>query len=175
VELRNVEFSVDYLDGVQDFQCGSEGWGMAAADWIKAAPPFDGALSSIEKYHNTVWLHFIDVPSLNESHLVGFSSLGVTKMAVPYPDGSRRHVQYIPMLAIASAFQGKTIDDGGRRYSEAILEHVIAAASLLEPKDLCLQVHADNLRAISLYSRFDFHVIGEPDGRNMLRMLKRLS
>ncbi len=30
---------------------------MAATDWIKGAPPFDGALLSIEKYHNQVWLH----------------------------------------------------------------------------------------------------------------------
>ncbi len=149
---------------------------MAAADWIKAAPPFDGALLSIEKYRNKVWLHFIDVPPLNESHLVGFSSLGATKMPVPYPDGSRRHVQYIPMLAVASAFQGKTIDDSGRKYSAAIVEHIIAAASMLErPKDLCLQVHADNLRAIALYSQFGFQSIGEPDERQMIRMLKRLS
>ena len=83
-------------------------------------------------------------------------------------------MQYIPMLAVASAFQGKTIDDSGRKYSVAIMEHVIAVASLLEPRDLCLQVHADNLRAISLYGQFGFQSIGDPDGRNMIRMLKRL-
>jgi ribosomal protein S18 acetylase RimI-like enzyme len=174
VELRSIEFCREHLGSVQDFQCGSAGWAMAAADWIKAAPPFDGALLSIEKYHNKVWLHFIDVPPLNESFLVGFSSLGLTKMPVPYPDGSRRHVQYIPMLAVASAFQGKAIDDSGRKYSVAIMEHVLAAAGVLQPRDLCLLVHADNLRAISLYSQFGFEVIGEPDGRKMLRMLKRL-
>ena len=119
-------------------------------------------------------MHFIDVPPLNESHLVGFSSLGHTKMPVPYPDGSRRYVQYIPMLAVASAFQGKTIDDSGRKYSVAIMEQIVAAASMLQPKSWCLQVHADNLRAISLYGQFGFQSIGEPDGRNMLRMLKRL-
>lgn len=96
-------------------------------------------------------------------------------MPVPYPDGSRRHVQYIPMLAVASAFQGKSIDDSGRKYSAAIMEHILAAAGMLQPKDVCLQVHADNLRAITLYSQFGFQSIGEPDERKMLRMLKCLS
>ena len=79
--LRTVSFSAQLLSSVQQFDCGDEPWAMAAADWIKQAPPFRGALLSMTERGNAVWLHFLDVnvEGFDESCLVGFSSLGTIR------------------------------------------------------------------------------------------------
>ena len=153
MELTTVEFSHEHISSaqVQEFDCGKEAWAMAASDWIKQSPPFDCALQSIQKYKNKVWLHFIEAHG--EKYLVGFSSLGITRWSIPPPDGEMREVGYIPMLAIAEPVQGKAIDDGTRRYSDAIFDHLIAGARAAGYRELCLFVHAENARALALYKR----------------------
>jgi ribosomal protein S18 acetylase RimI-like enzyme len=172
VDLIAVDFSARHLSGVQEFECGEEPWAVMAADWIKQAPPFDGALKSMAKHGNSVWLHLLDPPPAAKEQLVGFSSLGLTRWCIPPPDGPKREIGLIPMLAIASAYQGKRI--GEIRYSDAIIQHVVDKARQRTYRELCLFVDADNKKAISLYNRFGFAVIGATDNRNLLRMLKHL-
>jgi ribosomal protein S18 acetylase RimI-like enzyme len=174
VDLTAVDFSAPYLSRVRDFECGEEPWAVMAANWIKQAPPFDGALKSMAKHGNCVWLHFLETPGTAEQHLVGFSSLGVTRWSIPPPDGPKRTVGFIPMLAIASAFQGKRIGETAVRYSDAMVQHVVDKARERAYRELCLFVDANNAKATSLYTRCGFVVLGGRDHRNLLRMLKRL-
>ena len=62
----------------------------------------------------------------------------------------------------------------GRRYIDEIMKHVIQQARELGYRELCLCVHKDNTRAIRLYRRYDFQVLGTRDDRGILRMLKLL-
>jgi ribosomal protein S18 acetylase RimI-like enzyme len=172
VNLRIVEFSENDLSRVQSFNAGSGRWAELASEWIKQAPPFPGALSSMEQYHNKVWLYFVDVGE--EEFLVGFAALGITRWKIPAPpNGEERDVGIIPMLAIASAFQGKPKDDA-KRYSRQILEHVVGQACERAYRELCLTVNADNIRAVKLYQSSGFQILGPKDGHGNLRMLKRL-
>jgi ribosomal protein S18 acetylase RimI-like enzyme len=173
VELRPVEFSEQYIPRVQRFECGSGQWAELAAEWIKQSPPFPGALLTIREHGNKVWLYYVD--AVDEEYLVGFSSLGITRWKIPAPpDGEERDVGLIPMLAVALAFQGKPRGDDVKRYSRQILDHVIAQARERGYRELCLSVSATNLRAIKLYQRAGFKILGPKDGRNNYRMLKLL-
>jgi ribosomal protein S18 acetylase RimI-like enzyme len=174
VVLIAEDFAAQLLSRVQEFDCGEEPWAVMAANWIKQAPPFDSALKSMAKHGNSVWLHFLDAPGAPRQHLVGFSSLGVTRWPIPPPDGPKREIGIIPMLAIASAFQGKRLGETAVRYSDAIIQHVVDKARGRMYRELCLFVDASNGKAISLYNRFGFAVIGARDNRNLLRMLKLL-
>ena len=152
MELLSVDFCRDRLPEVYEFQCGTTPWAIAAAEWIKSAPPFPCALQSMEQYGTRVWLHFLADVSSGRRELVGFSSLGPTRMSIPYPDGLRKHIQYVPMMAVASAFQGKRMPDGPK-YSSAILQFIIDKARDRHPEDPGLQVHVDNASAIELYKK----------------------
>lgn len=87
MELEAVEFTEEQLDlpSVQKFNCGATIWGTQAANWLKAAPPFPGALSSMRRFRNRVWLYFLYVEVLGEKYLVGFSSLGRTRWPLAQP------------------------------------------------------------------------------------------
>jgi len=172
VGLRVVEFSAVDLPHVQAFDCGDNDWSLLAARWIKSAPPFPGALKSIEDHGNAVWLYFLD--AVDEEFLVGFTSLGQTRWPLPPPDGPRRNVGFIPMLAVASAFQGKPTAAARGRYVDEMLEHLIEQALRQEYRELCLFVHKDNQRAIRLYERYGFAALGTEDDRGNLKMLKLL-
>ncbi len=174
MELKAVEFSPEHLSWTQTFECGTSEWAKLAADWIKNAPPFPSALQSIQIHGTTVWLHFLEVEKLSEEYLVGFSSLGTTRWSIPPPDGPKREAGFIPMLAVALAFQGRPEGGQPKPYSHLIMEHIITEGGKRGYRELCLFVHEDNVRAFCLYQRFDFQVIGERDERGMLRMLKLL-
>jgi ribosomal protein S18 acetylase RimI-like enzyme len=126
----------------------------------------------MEQYGNAVWLYFLD--ALDEEFFVGFSSLGVTKWPIPPPDGQRREVGFIPMLAVASRFQGKPSCGGGKHYIETIMEHVTEQARERGYKELCLFVHADNTRAIRLYNRHGFRIVETRNDKGLLKMLRLL-
>jgi ribosomal protein S18 acetylase RimI-like enzyme len=120
---------------------------------------------------NKVWLHFccVDLGSFQgdststesrstepaEEYIVGFSSLGTTTWKVPPPDGDRRTLGYIPMLALASGFQGKQCSSG-RRYSDLIMEHLLTASQQQGFREVGLLVDPDNQKALCLYRRFGF-------------------
>lgn len=174
MDLTVVEFSASHLSAVQSFDCGRELWAELASDWIKQAPPYRCALASMQKYGTSVWLYVMPDPYADEKHLVGFSSLGVTQWAGPLPGGEKRELGHIPMLAVASAFQGKPDHDDARRYSRQIMEHVIAQAIERRFHELCLKVHCNNERAIGLYRRFGFQPLGPRDGKGNIGMLKLL-
>jgi hypothetical protein len=110
VSLRIVDFSADYLRQVKDFDCGSEDWAVWAANWIKNAPPFPSALLSMDQYGTRVWLYFLFVETLGEEFLVGFASLGITNWSISELQASKRVPGLIPMLAVATSFQGKSAD-----------------------------------------------------------------
>lgn len=175
MKLRAVEFSSEYLPRVQDFECGSEQWCRFAERWIKSPPPFPGALRSIQKYGNAVWLYFLDSPYDGE-FLVGFSALGKSRWKIPPPDGPIREVGFIPMLAVALCFQG--MPDGcpaGNRYIDEVMEHVIQQARGRRYREVALFVHKDNARAIALYERHGFQTLRGSDAKGNLKMLRLLS
>ena len=170
--LTIVEFSAEYLPRVQHFECGSSASAELAAEWIQQEPPDKGALYSMQEYGNTVWLYFTS----GGKELVGFSSLGITRWPIPPPDGAKREVGFLPMLAVASQFQGKSCGRGRRRrrYSDLILGDTISKARQRGLGELCLFVHEENMRARRLYARHGFEAIGETDDRGLIRMHKLL-
>lgn len=173
MEIEVAEFSPEHLRSrcVQGFECGDTLWAQHAAKWIKSAPPFEGALKSIRDRGNVVWLYFALANAIDEKHLVGFSSLGVIRWPIPPPDGPKRDVGFIPMLAVASAFQGKPNGADGKHYSHFIMEDVIRKARARKYRELCLFAHEDNVRAIKLYEEFGFEVIQSSDGKGNVKMM----
>lgn len=172
MELRVVDFSAELLANVQSFECGPDDWCYRAERWIKNAPPFDGALKSMQERGNSVWLYFID--AIGETFLVGFSSLGTIKWRIPSPDGTRREVGFIPMLAVASRFQGKPDKSAERHYVDDMMDHVVEESRKRGHRELCLYVHEDNTRAMRLYHKHGFVPLGTRDGNCNLKMLKLL-
>jgi ribosomal protein S18 acetylase RimI-like enzyme len=172
VKLRIIEFSAEHLARVQSFECGTEDWCRLAEKWIKSAPPFRGALQSIQTYRNTVWLYYID--TVGEEFLVGFSSLGTVEWQIPNRDEPKRKVGFLPMLAVSLRFQGKPDCENATHYIDEIMEHVLQQARERRYHELCLYVHEDNGKARRLYERHGFSVLGPRDDRGILRMLKRL-
>ena len=65
------------------------------------------------------------------------------------------------MLAVATAFQGKSLDESNRRYSHFIMDHIIAMARAESYPDLCLFVHPQNCKAIHFYESYGFAFIGK--------------
>lgn len=167
-----VEFSEERLPLVQGFECGPHDWALLAADWIQAASSFPGALKSMKDHGNRVFLYFAG--AVDQEHLIGFSSLGTTRWRIPPPDGPKRQTGFLPMLAIASAFQGKSVESSGQRYSHAIMEHVVAEARQFGFRELCLFVHKDNDRAIRLYTRYGFQPLDPNAPKGQVQMLKVL-
>ena len=174
VDLQVVEFSAKYLPRVKDFDCGNEEWAIWAADWIKNAPPFTSALRSIRDYETQVWLYYVFVEVLDEEILVGFSSLGITNWRIPGPEDPKRTVGFIPMLAVARSFQGKSASSEGKRYSRLIMDDVISKAREHGRSELCLTVDPKNHRAIRFYEQAGFRQIEGPDTHGNLRMHKSL-
>lgn len=174
MNLQIEPFSQALLPKVQNFECGTDLPALLASQWIKSPLPFPGALKSMQVYGNSLWLYFLNVAMLEEQYLVGFGSLGVTRWAIDPPDGPKRDVGFLPMVAVASSFQGKPTTQGERRYSQLIMEDLIAKARERNFRELCLYVHKDNIRAIRLYNSFRFRQIGGPDAKCNLRMLMLL-
>ncbi len=174
ITIQPREFSRDSLSLVQEFNCGSEEWAEFAARWIKEAPPFQGALKSMEKHGTRVWLYFACVDEHTEEILVGFSALGLTKWSIPGASDPKRTVGFLPMLAVAAAFQEKLAPEG-KKYSHFIMEDVMSMACKSNMSELCLYVHPGNIRAINLYKRFGFRQILDEDCHGNLRMHKRIS
>ena len=168
--LTSVEFSAELLPRVQHFECGSTASAEYAADWIKGQPPSKGALRSMQERGNEVWLYYTSAGK----DLVGFSSLGVTLWRIPPPKRARRQVGFLPMLAVASRYQGQSSGREGQRYSDLILSDTIEKARERGFRQLCLFVDEENVPARRLYARHGFEAPGEPDDRGLIRMHKRL-
>jgi len=120
-----------------------------------------------------VWLYYVAVAELGEEFLVGFSSLGPTHWSIR--NEPSRKMGFIPMLAVASAFQGKPRDSGEDRFSHRILKDVMAKARQRGYQELCLLVNDENTPAKRLYTRFGFTAVTKKDRRGNVRMHTALS
>ena len=173
MELTTIEFGPEYQELVAEFECGADPWAHEQTEWIRNAPPFHGALWAMQTYKTTVWLHLVSVPPQAQPFVFGYSSLGYTNMQDPYPDGERCRIQYIPGLALAEQFHGQRVSQDGKKYSHVIMEHVLSVAAGRKPDLIGLHVYPGNTKAIRLYQRFGFEVIGGPDKHNLLGMWRR--
>ncbi len=147
-ELTRIAFTRDELRRVEFFECGDDRWCKAASAWISNAPPFSGALVSIEKFGNAVWLYL-----LNEL-VVGFGSLGTTRWNWPLPDGPVTTIGYIPMMAVHKDFHGQP--ENGKTFAQQILTDLITESVALGHIALGLQVDTENVAARKLYDRCGF-------------------
>jgi ribosomal protein S18 acetylase RimI-like enzyme len=167
--LEAQRFSEDQLPLVRGFRCSTAIWCNLATQFISSDETVRGsALWSINHFGNEVFLYF------DETHFVGFGSLGVANWRIPPPNGPRTRLAYIPQIAIATAFQGGP--QGApkeQRYSHQMMRDLIGRALLIPDVDsLTLRVHPRNTGAIRLYESFDFHRLDELDG--MVRMIRVL-
>ena len=171
MHVRETIFSEDALPSVQHLDCGDSLAAELAVEWIKQGRAFRGALKSMEQHGTEVWLYWADANG--EEHLIGFASLGVTRVPIPLPDGQRQEVGFIPMLGVARSFQSKFLGKG-KKYSHWIMESIIEKAREREFRRLCLYVHKDNLAAQRLYEKFGFQYIageGAHGNRGMMRFV----
>lgn len=160
--LRQQPFSPDILGEVAGFCCGDEPWEHAQSVWIR-----EKALAKMATHGTEVWLYFNELDDL-----VAFGSLGTTRRRFPPPDGEYTNLSIIPSLAIQTKFQRKP--DDPPRYSNQIMEDLIAKSQLHGTDLLTLDVHHKNARAIRFYERFGFVHLGDVY-RNHVKMFLRLS
>lgn len=149
-----------------DFDCGGDPWSRQVSEWIRGPDATDS-----RRRGTRIW------GFENESaEVVGFGSLGTSRWRWPLPDGPHLSVLLIPMLGVASRFQGLPADPQSR-FAVRILSHLIAEARqrIAEigatgreppPEWLLLLVHQDNLRAIRFYERCGFLRIPDVVRRN---------
>lgn len=163
--LSAAEFLPADLHLVTGFDCGTEVWQLAQADWIKNPPTkkFSNA-----KHDTDIWLYY-----RSDGTLVGFGSLGTVHWTDPYPNGPRTVFAIIPSLAIQRPYWGKPKNDPPK-YSYQILADLVGKAALLGPSLLGLSVHEDNKAAISLYKSFRFVDVPNSKKRGYVRMVHRL-
>ena len=140
--LTPLTFNQSLLKRVQSFDCGDSYY----SQWI--ADVHQGALRNMEEYKNTVWIYE------SGDDVVGYGSLGQIRWPFPPPNGPKEQVSYIPMLAVASAFQGQS--DGNGRYADQIVEHLISEARSSAFTRLCLMALDTNVGALRLYKRNGF-------------------
>lgn len=158
--IEKIEFSRATYHLIENFRCGDDPSARLAEDWLKGVPPDNCAFHSIEKYGTRVWIYQL------QDCVVGFGSLGPNKA-----DGES--IAFVPMLAVASAFQGAKAGSG-IKYSHHILSDLIQASTELHMPRICLLVSEDNHRAVKLYSNFGFVKFGGKMKYNNIRMCKCL-
>ena len=159
--------------------CGDEPWARAATEWIKSSEVLD----SIDKYGTKVWVYR---NAEEDDAIVGFSSLAATGWQKwPPPHGKRSRLLYVPQLGIDQKFRGYPPDPEWR-YSNQILEHLIAEAQLLarqiqqeKPPSkhaelLTLKVHRENVTARKVYERYGFELLPGFEDDEHLMMSHRL-
>lgn len=172
-QLYADEFTEEDLSELLDLDCGNEPWSRAATEWILGTDKWD----SIQKHGTRVWLY------RNDTVVVGFGSLGITRRRWPPPNGGYCNLLIIPMLGIDHRFHGQP-PDPHPRYSHQIVSHLRFEAIQLiashQESDrttlplLSLYVHRENTRAIRLYEKFGF--VEEKGGMrgNLLMMIQKL-
>jgi ribosomal protein S18 acetylase RimI-like enzyme len=111
-----------------------------------------------------------------EGRLVGFGTIDLCNEHAAYTNGQRH--PYIPLLAVHPEM-------GGQGIGEAIVRHLIGDAVLLVRGTGChdallLDVYEDNIRAVKLYQRCGFKIVGDPvfdpiENKNCLIMAQRVS
>jgi len=168
--LTAEQFSEERLPDVEEFCCGNEVWSTASEEWIKAPADSErGAIWSIKRHHNQVWLYFS--PS---QQLVGFGAVGPARWRWPLSGGLYKPWSYIPQIAVAFRFRGPPAGPKSERYSHQIMAHLILESLAHDTELLGLHVHRDNSRAIAFYQGFNFHMHHEDAGeyRRMFRLLR---
>jgi len=153
-QLVAVEFEKADQARLVGFTCGDNVWSRCVTEWILGSDVLDSMQRGTR-----VWLF-----ETQDEEIVGFGSLGPWNWRWPLPNGPKNSVLLIPMLGIATQYQGKPPDPEWR-FSNQILDHIIAEAKQLatasaqRPRQLLLMVHRDNLRAMKVYERFGFQLI----------------
>ena len=131
------------------FSCGDEIWSRHVAEWIRGSDVLDSM-----KKGTKVWLF-----ENASGEIVGFGSVGRTRWRWPLRDGAYNTILLLPMLGLATRFQGQPPEPEWR-FARQIMSHLIhaaremseATAQSASPIDwLVLMVHRDNLRAVKFY------------------------
>jgi hypothetical protein len=156
--LTKEVFTAAKLSEVRDFECGRDIWAVKAAEWINADPTEQsGALPSIAKHGNQVWLY-----RNADGELLGFGSLGTTRRSWFPGSVGKELLSIIPQIGIATRFQGEP--RGGpkdEKYSRLLLGDLIGEATAGGTRLLVLDVHELNWPAIGLYEKAGFLTIPE--------------
>jgi ribosomal protein S18 acetylase RimI-like enzyme len=150
--LEGYAFAPEHVRATEAFYCGPEEWEREAADWIAGK----GA-DSVLDFHGRGGC-YIMLYGTGEHGLVGFGSIKETLWNWPTPSDHRARISMIPMLGIQAPFRGQPRGVGERRFSEQIIDDLVAEA-LGHPERqpfLGLYVHPRNQRAIDFYDRVGF-------------------
>jgi hypothetical protein len=166
--LEVADFLPADLPLVANFSCGTEPWGTAMSEWIKAPPTAKFGNST---HDTSIWLYYHP-----DGRIVGFGSLGLTRWTDPYPDGPWRDLSIIPAIAIQTEFHHLPRhhdEEDNPSFSHQIVGDLLGKSLLQPPDFVVLCVHRDNRKAIALYRQFGFKFMPGPDPIHK-RMQRRL-
>ena len=156
-QLESYVFTEADYDKVQGFDCGEEDYKREVSDWLKGPKNLghNSALGTITdpKAPNRVWLY-----RNQEERLVGFGAIGRSEWRWTKGKDPWVPVSLIIWCGIHVEFQNDRCEPKEMRYSNQIVEDLIAAAA--EDSEqfpvLGLCVAQDNSKATKLYKRFKF-------------------
>lgn len=137
--LRKVRWREELLDIVQFFDFGDEPWEREIADWIKSANNEERTRPDTD-----TWVYVSD-----DDRLVGYAALCPSRWRWPEPKSPSTAINIVPALGIHREFWGEPRGEGERRYSDQIMDDLIAEA-LKHPDRgylLGLYVHSHTNRA----------------------------
>jgi RimJ/RimL family protein N-acetyltransferase len=152
-DLQKLPWRDVYASAVSMFYFGDEYWELEIERFIKEV-----VADVIAEYGTEVWLY-----ATEEDGLVGFGSLGASRWNWPLPTSKRVPISIIPHLGIHKAFWGQPREEGTRRFSDQIMDHLIYEAQQHTERNraLGLFVHPDNHRAIAAYQRAGFSMFSQ--------------
>lgn len=104
--------------------------------------------------------------------IVGFASLGKTNWNYPRLADPKVRVGIIPNVAVKEKYHGLPKGDGETKYSNQILDHVVAQAQIAGYEHLALYVHPLNEKAQHWYQNRGFALLDSVDGDYLRMALK---
>lgn len=150
---------------VAGFNCGTAPWEEYLNKWIIG----NGAVESLKRGSDVLLYYEGDM-------LVGFGSVGETRISYPWPTGQKQKVSIVPAIALAVAFQGKPpgVPDE-EKFAWQIMSDLTARAVRLGNDKLVLHVHRLNTKALRFYDKFGFKTAGESHEADHLLMILKLT
>lgn len=128
-----------------------EDWEEYLNDWIKGEEPSH----DINKRQNDVYLYY------SKSRLVGYGSLGTTRLADPRVPGSNGKCSVIPTFAVSIDFQKEPRGcERYDRFSHRILSDLLLRSLLHGTTLMTLFVHQKNDNARGFYQKAGFAMVG---------------
>ncbi len=163
--LNSENFTEKKCTQVAGFSCGETRWAEYLNEWI-SGEGFKEAL----KRKSKVFLYYLG------PDLVGYGSIGETRISWPWPTGERQKVSIIPAIAVSKNFQGKPETASfGDRFSGQIMRDLLSHAQALKNDKLVLHVHCQNKRAQKFYENFGFEMAGDSSEDQHLLMVLKMS